>query len=135
MVQPSVGERTRPVNLLPAACAAGYQGTMRFVTGPGTTTVQLRRYQVEPGRMADFLAWFPTLVPVREQYGFRLLFALADHERGTFTWAVACDGDVPTFERVQATYNDSPERATAFETFPRCISSMEIGFVENVLHA
>ena len=29
-------------------------------------TVQLRRYVLEPGRMADFLAWFPSLLPIRE---------------------------------------------------------------------
>ena len=95
-------------------------------------TVQLRRYRIEPGRMADFLAWFPAIVPVREQFGFRLLFALADRENDTFTWAVSHDGDVPAFQQVEATYNASPERATAFETFPQCIASMEIGFVEDV---
>ncbi|MGZ4539893.1 MAG: hypothetical protein ACXVXS_12305 [Blastococcus sp.] len=97
-----------------------------------STTVQLRRYRIEPGRLADFLAWFPSIVPVREHFGFRLLFALADRENETFTWAVSYDGDVPAFQQVEATYNASPERATAFETFPKCIASMEIGFVEDV---
>ena len=98
-----------------------------------STTVQLRRYRIEPGRLADFLAWFPAIVPVREQFGFRLLFALAHHENDTFTWAVSHEGDVPAFQQVEATYNASPERATAFETFPKCIASMEIGFVEDVI--
>jgi hypothetical protein len=102
------------------------------MTSPTATTVQLRRYRIEPGRLADFLAWFPTIVPVRERFGLRLLFALADRENDTFTWAVSCDGDVPAFEQVQATYNASPERAAAFETFPGCVASMEIGFVEDV---
>ncbi|OMQ14234.1 hypothetical protein A7K94_0218060 [Modestobacter sp. VKM Ac-2676] len=96
-------------------------------------TVQLRRYQLEPGRMADFLAWFPTLTPVREQYGFRLLFALADDEHETFTWAVAHDGDAEEFRRVEAEYNASPERARVFETFPACIATMEIGFARSVV--
>ena len=91
-------------------------------------TVQLRRYVMEPGRMADFLAWFPTLVPVREQYGFRLLFALVDDEHETFTWAVAHDGDQDEFRRVEDTYHDSPERARVFETFPACVADKEIGF-------
>jgi antibiotic biosynthesis monooxygenase (ABM) superfamily enzyme len=99
------------------------------------TTVQLRRYRVEPGRMADFLAWFPKLRPVRAQYGFRLLFALADHEHDTFTWAVAHDGDEAAFREVEATYNASPERAAVFETFPACIADMEIGFAQDVLTA
>ena len=91
-------------------------------------TVQLRRYVLEPGRMADFLAWFPTLLPTREQFGFRVLFALAEHEHETFTWAVAHDGDEAAFLAAQQTYQESPERARAFETFPAGIASMEIGF-------
>ncbi len=97
------------------------------------TTVQLRRYQVEPGRMADFLAWFPALRPVREQYGFRLLFAYADEVNDTFTWAVEHDGDEDAFRAREATYNASPERARVFETFPRCIPHQEVGFVRDVL--
>jgi len=96
-------------------------------------TVQLRRYVMEPGRLADFLAWFPTLVPVREQYGFRLLFALADTEHETFTWAVAHDGDEADFLEEEATYNASPERARVFETFPACIAEKEIGFATSVV--
>ncbi len=97
------------------------------------STVQLRRYDVEPGRMADFLAWFPGLAPVRAQYGFRLLFAYADDEHDTFTWAVEHDGDEAEFRAVEETYKASPERAAVFETFPQCISRMEIGFVRSVL--
>jgi hypothetical protein len=95
--------------------------------------VQLRRYTMEPGRLADLVAWFPALVPVREQFGFRVLFALADREREIFTWAVELDGDEDRFREVEATYNASPERARVFETFPACIPSMEIGFVRDVL--
>ena len=97
------------------------------------TTVQLRRYDVEPGRMADFLAWFPALAPVRGQYGFRLLFAYADEVNDTFTWAVEHDGDESAFRAGEATYNASAERAEVFETFPRCIPRMEVGFVRDVL--
>jgi hypothetical protein len=97
------------------------------------STVQLRRYQVEPGRMADFLAWFPDLTPIRAQYGFRLLFAYADEANDTFTWAVEHDGDEAAFREVEATYTASPERAKVFETFPKCIADMQIGFVHNVL--
>ena len=91
-------------------------------------TVQLRHYVIEPGRMTDFLAWFPTILPVREKFGFRVLFALAEHEHNTFTWAVALDGDESAFLAVESDYKDSAERATAFETFPSCVASMQIGF-------
>ncbi len=97
------------------------------------TTVQLRRYEFEPGRLAAFLAWFPLLVPVRERYGFRLLFALADRERDTFTWAVEHDGDEAAFTAAQTTYDDSSERAEVFATFPAGIARSEIGFADDVL--
>lgn len=97
------------------------------------STVQLRRYDVEPGRMADFLAWFPKLAPARAEYGFRLLFAYADDAHDTFTWAVEHDGDEAEFREVEAVYNASPERAAVFETYPACISRQQIGFVRSVL--
>jgi len=96
-------------------------------------TVQLRRYEIEPGRMADFLQWFPTVLAVREQFGFRVLSALAEEEHSTFTWAVAHDGDEADFLEVEARYNASPERAAAFETFPACITEKEIGFATPVV--
>jgi len=95
--------------------------------------VQLRRYDVEPGRMADFLAWFPGLAPVRAQFGFRVLFAYVDDVNDTFTWAVEHDGDEAEFREVEARYNASPERAAVFETFPACIPAMQIGFVRPVV--
>ena len=93
-------------------------------------TVQLRRYQLGPGRTADFLAWFPPLLPVREQFGFRVLFALADAVHETFTWAVAHDGDEAAFLAAQETYNASAERAAVFVTFPACVAAQEVGFVQ-----
>ena len=99
----------------------------------GRMTVQLRRYEIEPGRMADFLAWFPTVLPVRDQFGFRVLFALADEEHSTFTWAVAHDGTEADFLEVEERYTASPERARAFETFPAVIAGKQIGFATPVV--
>jgi hypothetical protein len=97
-------------------------------------TVQLRRYVLKPGRMDEFVAWFPELARVRRQYGFRLLFALADHERATFTWAVAYPGDEAAFRAVETTYTTSAERARAFETVPvDCAAEVEVGFVQPVV--
>jgi hypothetical protein len=96
-------------------------------------TVQLRRYWFEPGHLAAFRDWFPTLLPVREHFGFRLLFALADPWQETFTWAVAHDGDVDAFLEAEATYDASPERAAVFEDFPGHIARSETGFVEDAL--
>ena len=95
-------------------------------------TVQLRRYVLEPGRLPDFLTWFPTLVPVREQFGFRVLFALADAEHETFTWAVAHDGDEDAFRAAETACAASAERARVFETYPACVAASEIGFATPV---
>jgi len=98
-------------------------------------TVQLRRYWFDPGHLAAFRDWFPTLLPVREHFGFRVLFALADPWQETFTWAVEFEGDVDAFLEVEATYQDSPERTAAFEDFPGHITKREIGFVEDDLRS
>jgi hypothetical protein len=88
---------------------------------------------MEPGRLPAFLAWFPTLLPTRERFGFRVRFALADHEHETFTWAVEHDGDAAAFTKAEQAYNSSPERAKVFETFPGGIAEMEVGLAEDVL--
>jgi hypothetical protein len=97
------------------------------------STVQLRRYTMEPGRLAAFLDWFPTILPVRDHFGFRVLFAYADREHETFTWAVEHDGDADEFRSVEEAYHSSPERAQAFESFPAGIARMEIGLVDVVV--
>jgi hypothetical protein len=97
------------------------------------STVQLRRYVMEPGRLPAFLDWFPAIVPVREHFGFRLLFAYADREQEIFTWAVEHEGDAEEFRAVEQAYDGSAERAQAFESFPAGIARMEIGLVEDVL--
>jgi hypothetical protein len=97
------------------------------------STVQLRRYVFEPGRLPAFLDWFPTLLPVRERFGFRVLFAYADREQDTFTWAVEHDGDAEEFRAAEQACNGSAERARAFETFPAGIARTQIGLVDDVL--
>src|SRR5829696_751695 len=72
------------------------------------TSVQLRRYVIKPGEMEAFLDAVRTAFPIREQYGFRIAFALVDEERNEFTWAVTHDGD---FAAAEAKYYESPERA------------------------
>ncbi len=94
-----------------------------------TTTVQLRRYTVEPGRMAEFVAWFPAVLPVREQYGFRVREAWVDETNDSFVWSVELDGDEARFREVEAAYNASPERAAVFETFPAVITAQLNSFV------
>jgi hypothetical protein len=83
--------------------------------------------------MAEFVAWLDsTLIPVREGFGYRIEFKLIDHENSQFVWCVSLPGDELSFLKVQADYNQSPERAHAFETFPKCIDQMHISFVEEL---
>jgi len=70
------------------------------------------------------------LIPVRESFGFRVEFQLVDREASEFIWCVSLDGDEENVLKIQEQYNESPQRAKAVETMPKCIDSMQISFVE-----
>ncbi len=72
------------------------------------TSVQLRRYEIKPGAMPEFLEAMRPLFAVREQYGFGVAFALVDEEQNEFVWAATHEGD---FAAAEAEYYASPERA------------------------
>ena len=94
-------------------------------------THQLRRYKIAEGKLPEFISWLnSTLIPVRVGFGFRVEFQLVDREASEFIWCVSLDGDQETFLKIQEQYNTSPERALAFQTFPNCIDSMQISFVD-----
>jgi hypothetical protein len=90
------------------------------------TSVQLRRYEINPGEMEQFLDAVRAAFVVREQYGFRVAFALVDEERNQFTWAVTHDGD---FASVEAQYYASPERAALPVNPADHIAVMHVGMV------
>lgn len=72
---------------------------------------QLRRYQVKPGHMEDFVDLFEHhLLPVRELYGFTLLVAWRSEDDAEFGWVAGYRGD-GHFESADKAYYDSPERA------------------------
>ncbi len=94
-------------------------------------THQLRRYKIADGKLPEFTSWLnSTLIPVRESFGFRVEFQLVDKEAGEFVWCVSLGGDENNFLKIQEQYNESPQRAKAVETLPKCIVSMQISFVE-----
>ena len=90
------------------------------------STVQLRRYEIKPGEMDAFVEWWHGLVPAREKYGFRILFALVDESTNQFVWAVSHDGD---FDEVEKEYNASPERAAVFEGVPTRVDEHHVAKV------
>jgi hypothetical protein len=96
-------------------------------------TVQLRRYQVKPDAMADFVKWWPSVLPPREQYGFEVLFAFVDESTNQFVWAVTHEGDGEDFDAAEKVYLASPERAAAFAGVPQRLDETFISKV-TVVH-
>ena len=94
------------------------------------TTVQLRRYTLAATEVDAFVEWWKGLIPIREQYSFRVLFAYLDREAHQFTWAVAHDGD---FDTAEATYYASSERARISEAQPTRVLEAQVGKVEVVV--
>jgi hypothetical protein len=95
-------------------------------------TVQLRRYEMVEGMLDEFIAWFPTVVAARRQYGFTLEFAYADRANDQFVWAVSHDGDEVAFKAAEEVYNASPERAAAFAGQPKRVAQLHVGLVDAV---
>jgi hypothetical protein len=91
---------------------------------------QLRRYEVEPDRLDDLANWFPNIVKVREKYGFIVDFAYVDRENSQFVWSVSHPGD---YDAALAEYNDSPERAAAFEGFISPVTKMHVSMVDSAI--
>ncbi|MCP4223329.1 MAG: hypothetical protein GY773_08320 [Actinomycetia bacterium] len=90
---------------------------------------QLRRYTIAAGGLDRMVEWFPSIIEVREKYGFTVDFAYADRENNEFVWGVSHPGD---FEAALAIYNDSPERAAAFDGFESPVTAMVVSMVEPV---
>lgn len=103
---------------------------------PSAKTVQLRRYDLVPGVLDDFLAWFHAeIVPVRTAQGFTVEFAYADREAGEFVWAVSVAGDAATFAAVEEAYLASDSRAAAFADQPKRVAASHVRLIEPVVPA
>ena len=97
-------------------------------------TVQLRRYELAPGVLDDFVAWFSSrLVPARTSSGFTVEFAYADREVDEFTWAVRAPGDAEAFLALEADYLASDARAAAFAGEPQRVAVSHVRLVEPVV--
>jgi hypothetical protein len=103
---------------------------------PSAKTVQLRRYDLVPGVLDDFVAWFASrLVPARTSSGFTVEFAYADREAEQFTWAVSVPGDAAAFTALEQTYLASEGRAAAFAGQPTRVAVSHVRLVETVVEA
>jgi len=94
-------------------------------------TVQLRRYNLKPHLVEEFLAWWPTrLVPARAAFGFTVESAYLNREAAEFTWAVSAEGDRDEFRRLEQAWMASSERVAVFEGIDGWNDSTVIAFVE-----
>ncbi|NLT31042.1 MAG: hypothetical protein GXX86_11420 [Propionibacterium sp.] len=69
----------------------------------------MRRYAIV-GAWPEFLEIWKRIVPVREKYGFRCLFAVADEPEDMFTWAFDFAGRWQDFPAAQRGYYRDPAR-------------------------
>jgi len=96
-------------------------------------TRQLRRYELVPDYMDQFVPWWRTsLLPVRLRYGFHVDVAVLSRDTFEFMWIVSVDGDATRFEECERAYAASPERAAAFTGSPEFVVRQHISFVEDV---
>ena len=94
-------------------------------------TTQLRRYEIEPGQMNEFLTWFEDLViDLRKNFGFVVEFYHTT-DKDEFLWAVSFPDSMEQFLAVEETYSQSAERDKVFESYPGTILAKHISFATN----
>lgn len=98
------------------------------------TTIQLRRYQIRPGELGDFMAWWQShLWPARELFGFDLEFAYVIEEEDAFVWAVSYPGGPEEFVAADAAWVESEGRAQALATAPERVLTKQIATVSRTI--
>jgi hypothetical protein len=76
------------------------------------SVVQLRRYELAEGTLSDWVShWREDVVPLRQEYGFRILFAYADHVNSQFVWALSFEGTADELAIRDREYHGSAEWA------------------------
>jgi hypothetical protein len=95
----------------------------------GLMPTQLRRYELDPTLIDEWLAFFDKLTPVRATFGFRLIAAYLDRTNSEFTWIV--EHDQP-FADAEAIYTASPERAALFSGEPKFALALHVSEVDQI---
>ena len=96
-------------------------------------TSQLRRYDIQPGAMDRFLEWFSgPLMVARSAHGFHPESAYVDALENTVVWVVSREGTEAEFLAAEKIYEQSPERALAFETYPGTIAAKYATIVQPI---
>jgi hypothetical protein len=72
---------------------------------------QIRIYDIEEGRMDDFVAaWREGVVPLRRRLGFEVVCSWVSENADQFVWIVSYSGP-DTFEEASERYYSSDERS------------------------
>jgi hypothetical protein len=93
---------------------------------------QIRRYDIDPALVDEWLLFFDDLTRLRATFGFRLVSAYLDRANSEFTWVV--EHDEP-FTAVEARYNASGERSAFFADRPRFVRAMHVSEVDTIASA
>lgn len=92
-------------------------------------TIQLRRYEFEPEVPDAFVTWWrDVILPVRDAFGFTVVFAFVTEDRTEFVWAV----EHPDLDAAEARYQASEERAAAVSSMPPGMRAQHITKVDPV---
>jgi hypothetical protein len=74
---------------------------------------QLRDYRIRDGELDHFVdEWRAHLAPLRRAIGFEIPAAWTVPEEDRFIWLLEHDGDWDDFDKADAAYFASPERAS-----------------------
>ncbi len=74
------------------------------------TEYQLRIYHMKPGTMAEFVeGWRKHIVPIREQLGFKVLYAFEHEQNNEFIWLLSYEGP-EGYAAADAAYHTSDAR-------------------------
>ncbi|MWB99122.1 hypothetical protein [Agromyces seonyuensis] len=96
-------------------------------------TVQLRRYELKPELVAEFLEWWPSLlVPARRAFGYEIGDAFYNPVTHEFTWFSSAAGDESDYEALDAKWAASPERAAVFAGRSPWTNAQHVSFVTTV---
>jgi hypothetical protein len=73
-------------------------------------TSQLREYTVKPGEMAQWIEeWRSKIVPLRLQFGFRIVGAWTVDGTEQFVWIISYEGP-KSWQQADSDYYQSPQR-------------------------
>jgi hypothetical protein len=96
------------------------------------TEYQLRIYRIRPGTMAEFIeGWRQNIIPIREKYGFKVLYAFDNEEKNEFIWLLSHDSP-EGYAAADAIYYESPERANLTWNPRLYIEQMDLRILQSI---